>query len=64
MHCNRSRGEGELNRSILKLTDRLSELKSLITVVVIGKDKFLVKGKSIIGGWGLPVPKCVGVPGA
>lgn len=37
-----------LTRSILKLTVRRSELKPLVTVVVIGKDKYLVKAKSVI----------------
>lgn len=48
----------------MKETGRLWELKSLITVVAIRKDKFLVKVKSIVERWGLSVPECVGALGA
>lgn len=47
MNFHRGRG---INRSIFKLTSRLSALKSLITEVVTGKGKFLVKAKSLLDG--------------
>lgn len=53
-------GERGLTRLIMKQTDKWSDLKSLITVVVIGKDKFYVKVKSIIEEEELRVPKCMG----